>query len=377
MKKLNTILPQPIYEYKENYYLRLGQPEFFNKFSKYFNIHIFGKVVKVNQINSDTHIRLEENITPHDFFKEITLTHVLSNFKYYKKLILHDCDIQNDLFFLFYPYYKVSVVFAFMLRKTKLAIWFKSDYVARFTLQKDSLKRILAYLLKPFVYVSYTLITRYILKDNLVFYSGDILYNKNNHINQHAIISCSDFNNNPDILSNERSKKIIFVGNESEYKGLIYLLKALDKIENPPKLTIVGIDKLERYKKYSHLNIECVGEIRERKIFYKTLAEHDCLIMPSRQETQGKVQLEAMSVGVVPICSDSGGTHNTIQNFYNGLLFKERSIDDLVDKINHIYRDKDFYSVLQINGLNYMKVITLDRQVGMMKDTIINHHRYN
>ncbi|MBS8122306.1 glycosyltransferase [Candidatus Vampirococcus lugosii] len=36
-----------------------------------------------------------------------------------------------------------------------------------------------------------------------------------------------------------------------------------------------------------------------------------------------KTQLEAMSVGVVPICADEGGTYRTIDNYYNGSLFKK------------------------------------------------------
>ena len=99
--------------------------------------------------------------------------------------------------------------------------------------------------------------------------------------------------------------------------------------------------------------------------------------MPSYGEKQGKVQLEAMSVGVVPICSDSGGTYRTIDNYYNGLLFKEGDWKDLKQKINLLYKDKELYEDLKQNGLEYIKDKSVEKQVEKMAKIINNYYGVN
>jgi len=166
----------------------------------------------------------------------------------------------------------------------------------------------------------------------------------------------------------------VFVGDESNQKGLQFLLNALDLIDKDFELTIIGIDKLSRYSEYtSKLNINCLGLIYDNEQFYDELAKHDILIMPSLCERQGKVHIEAMSAGVVPICSDSGGTYTTIDNYYTGLLFEEKSVNELVEAINRLYNQPQLYRTLQQNGVEYTQELTLEEQVHKMA-TIIQHH---
>lgn len=377
MKRLNILLPITINKYQDNFYLRVGQPEFVNKISSVFDVKLFCRVRKVDSVDTSVWVKLDDEVQVYDLFEKTSFRHFLQNIKKYKHKIFSNTNPKTDRYLVFYPYQKTSVLLAYVLRNTKLSIWVKSDYIARFTLHEGLTKKVVTHILKPFVWLAYTLVTKFIFRNNLIFYSGDILYNKNNHINQNPIISCSDFNEDQTIISNEITGKVAFVGGESEYKGLKYLLPALDEVDESLSLTIIGMEKMKRFKKYDYLDVNCVGEIRERSEFYKILSEHDVLIMPSQEETQGKVQLEAMSAGVVPICSDSGGTHNTIANFYNGLLFKEGSVSDLVSKLELIYRDKDLYDKLQSNGIDYMKTIDLDKQVHFMRDVMMNYYKHN
>ncbi|UFX82752.1 glycosyltransferase family 4 protein [Candidatus Absconditicoccus praedator] len=122
------------------------------------------------------------------------------------------------------------------------------------------------------------------------------------------------------------------------------------------------------------MNIKFHGKIYKRDLFYEKLAQNDILIMPSFGEKQGKTQLEAMSVGVVPICSDGGGTYRTIDNYYNGLLFKQLDWKDLAKNIDMLYEKPELYKDLKQNALEYIQELSLEKQVKKISKTINNYY---
>jgi glycosyltransferase involved in cell wall biosynthesis len=132
------------------------------------------------------------------------------------------------------------------------------------------------------------------------------------------------------------------------------------------------ISKKNNKQLADNLDIKLHGKIYQRNRFYQKLADNDMLVMPSFAEKQGKVQLEAMSAGVVPICSDSGGTHRTIDNFHNGLLFPPGNSQQLAEKIQSLYGDKYLYNHLQKNGLDFIENLSLEDQVAKMSEITKN-----
>lgn len=80
----------------------------------------------------------------------------------------------------------------------------------------------------------------------------------------------------------------------------------------------------------------------------------DIMVIPSRTTPQWKEQfgrtiIEAMSCGVPVIGSDSGAIPEVIGEA--GLIFKERNVDDLADKISNTINDGKFRSDLIQKGL--------------------------
>jgi glycosyltransferase involved in cell wall biosynthesis len=255
-----------------------------------------------------------------------------------------------------------------MLREYKLTINVLSDYAGQFGISEDPRARsILKTAISPVVKILFPHFSGHLTKHALTFYHGNTLYNKNDHISQHEIIGTSPMNDDKNIIQNPYLDKIVFVGNESNRKGLHSLLKALTKIERDISLTIIGTDELTKLNEYSgKLDIELAGVIYDDNKFYDILSQHDALVMPSLYERQGKVQLEAMSAGVVPICSDSGGVYTTVTHLYNGLLFPPRDVDALVGEINRLYSDKELYFDLQNKGLDYVANLSVSEQVDKM-----------
>lgn len=371
-KNYNIFWPEKIYKKDDKYFT--SRPWFFNKFSKIANIKFFCKIVIHKE---SVHMeQLDSNIEVIDFFKETSFLHFISNYFLYKKKINKFIN-NKDYFFIFYPFRKTSVLLAYLLRKTKLVVWVKSDYVDQLTVHGNNIRRIFMSLIKPFVAFIYNNFSKFIFKNNLIFYTGNITIDRKNHINQYEIISSPLFIKSEDLIKNEITHQICFVGNESNQKGLSVLLKALKESKLKDKLTlnIIGLDKTERKKNINlikGLKVNFHGRIYKREELYKTLAQNDILTMPSFAEKQGKVQLEAMSVGVVPICSDSGGTYMTVKNFYNGLLFRPGNHKDLRKNIELLYSSREFYENLKENGLEFIKGLSLEKQVKQMI-TIINN----
>lgn len=154
-------------------------------------------------------------------------------------------------------------------------------------------------------------------------------------------------------------KVVLFVGRLAEVKGVEYLIKAVDKLDNV-MLAIAGTGDLEGELK------ELAKPMGDKVVFMgaKTHSElsaiipsSDVLVMPSvtasdgGKEGFGLVIIEAMASGVPVIASNSGGIPNTVKNEYNGLLTEERDIQGIADAITRVISDDDLRATLVANGL--------------------------
>lgn len=365
-KKINFISPS--IETNEKDFFSKG-PYIINEFANYFEptIHANKKKTEIKskkKFSKDTHINIVEINT----FSKKTIRN-LNEIKRKKS---------KQFFFINYPYHKISILYSFILRRKKSIIWVRNDPKDQFVANGNTFTKPIRFLMKPLFSLVYDTITKFIFKDNLVFYTSSITTDKKNHLNQYEIISCSEFNRDKKLIKNEFTNKIFFVGGEENQKGLDILLKALQGSNK--ELNIIGMEKIRRKKNKKlarNVNIQFHGKIYQRKTFYDKLSQADIVVMPSYGEKQGKVQLEAMSVGAVPICSDSGGTYRTIDNYYNGLLFKEGSWKQLQKQIQLLYKDKELYERLKQNGLEYISELSVEKQVKKMAEIINNYYKVN
>lgn len=383
MKKnrLNFILPHTFYKCGDKIYSE--KPYFYEELKKYFDLRIYCNIKLVSKdyiINNDL-IPLK-NISFFHFFEKLSLSYFLLNYFTLRKKLLGIQKTRLDKFFVYFPHLIYSLIVAFILRNQNLTIWVRNNPIEQFTVHGNFFQRLFRKLIKPFIFIFYNLIIKIIFKNNLIFYTGNITHQKNNHINQHELISCFPFNNDKRLIHKLENKQlnIMFVGGEERRKGIFLLLRATSNLSFKIKINFIGIDKFRDYEniKFSkNLDIVFYGKVNSRKKFYELLSANDLLVMPSYGERQGKVQLEAMSVGVVPICSDSGGTYRTIDNYYNGLLFKEGDWKDLKEKIELLYQDQELYKDLQQNGLEFISELSVEKQVKKMSKIINNYYRKN
>jgi Glycosyltransferase len=135
-----------------------------------------------------------------------------------------------------------------------------------------------------------------------------------------------------------RNKKYLFVGAISKRKGMLDLLRALEKYEGQnvdfsfagPIYDIVGFqERLEVLNSKGYIKAKYYGAVNDPE---KIIKEHDCLVLPSYNEGMPNVVLEAMACGLYCILSDIN-VHKELCAAAKGSIFKLGDPDDLLSAI--------------------------------------------
>lgn len=151
-----------------------------------------------------------------------------------------------------------------------------------------------------------------------------------------------------------RKKQILFVGRLIPWKGVKYLISAMEKvIKNIPDscLVIIGDgperSSLEELCKKLHLSDYCqfLGFVDQTDLFsyYQNSAVFvlSSIMYNSQTEGLGVVLLEAMASGLPVIGSYVGGIPDIIQDGVNGLLVPPEDPDALSDAIIRVLTNPD------------------------------------
>lgn len=139
--------------------------------------------------------------------------------------------------------------------------------------------------------------------------------------------------------------EIISVGNLYWVKGFDLLLKAMLRLSSNFKLTIIGSgDKKDDYLEFIISNnlknrVRLVGSVNNQEII-SYFEKSDIYCQPSRSEGFPSSPLEAMGCGLPVILSNVGGMPDMIIDNFNGVLFQNENVDDLVSKIIDVSKKK-------------------------------------
>ena len=138
---------------------------------------------------------------------------------------------------------------------------------------------------------------------------------------------------------NRTSKKlkIVSVGDFDIRKGSYYLLKAFNKI-NDKNLELHFIGSVNQ-----NLKKICKKELKDDRVkllgamskinLRNRLKDYDIFCLASLEEGMAISMLEAMSMSLVPICSENTGARDVIKHGYDGFVFKIRDVKDIRKKI--------------------------------------------
>lgn len=151
------------------------------------------------------------------------------------------------------------------------------------------------------------------------------------------------------------TKKIAFVGRLELIKGIDLLPAVLAKL--PPEVSLLMVGKgperptLEREFQRKGLSDRVIwaGDIEPEKVIDR-LAECDLLILLSRYEPQGRVILEAMSIGRPFVASRVGGIQDMVRSGKEGILVDHHNLQEVCDAVKMVLSDVDLATTMGING---------------------------
>jgi starch synthase len=133
---------------------------------------------------------------------------------------------------------------------------------------------------------------------------------------------------------------------------------------NPWQMIILGAGDRELEALVRKFGTDFPNRVRvairfDAALSHRVYAGADMLLIPSRYEPCGIVQMIAMRYGCVPVASATGGLGDTIRDYYQtpdstGFLFQHPSPDALADAIGRsllVYNDQRRWKGLQRRGM--------------------------
>ena len=135
----------------------------------------------------------------------------------------------------------------------------------------------------------------------------------------------------------DKKIRIVCVGDFNLRKGSFYILKAFNQIcDNNLELHFIGaVDRDLRKickKELSDKRIKLLGTMNKLSL-KNHLKNYDIFCLASLEEGMSISMLEAMSMSLVPICSENTGAKDIIKNGYDGFIFKIRDIEGIKNSI--------------------------------------------
>lgn len=162
-------------------------------------------------------------------------------------------------------------------------------------------------------------------------------------------------------FKNEKKIKIIYVGRLVYMKGVDILIKSINaaKLNEVVSVTVVGVgekkESLIQLSKDLKVDANFLGVVDNSSV-QSIISEHDVLILPSRtmDDGWGVVVSEALLCGIPVIVSDAVGASIAVRNSDYGYVFKNKSIEDLKEKLcifvnNIVYYRKNKEKLAQIS----------------------------
>ena len=164
----------------------------------------------------------------------------------------------------------------------------------------------------------------------------------------------------------DRERKYVTLINLNENKGgnvLIQIAKMMPDI----KFMGVGGDYDTQIKDTNLENITYVNNTPEIKEIYK---QTDILLVPSRQESWGRVAVEAISSGIPVIANPTPGLREALD--YCGIFVPRSDINEWVNMINKLKTDTTYYTKVSQLSLKRSRELEPEPQLRMMEKWLQN-----
>ncbi len=151
-----------------------------------------------------------------------------------------------------------------------------------------------------------------------------------------------------------------YIGTHIPAKGVNLLIEAFKQIEQPATLKIFGrangqsTKALKKMASTSHNKIEFLGEYINSNLVEDVFSNVDCIVVPSIWgENSPLVIHEAQACNIPVVTADFGGMKEYVKHNVNGLLFKHRDVNSLVEQVKFAVENPDKMRKLGNKGYLY------------------------
>ncbi|MFQ5786442.1 MAG: glycosyltransferase family 4 protein [Thermodesulfobacteriota bacterium] len=176
------------------------------------------------------------------------------------------------------------------------------------------------------------------------------------------------------IYKKDSTFRIIYCGGIYLVKGVRYLLEAFNdlKLKDTELWLIgnVGSDMQYILKKYEG-QYKLLSFIANYEL-YKYYTQGSVLVLPSLQDSFGKVVIEAMACGLPVIVSENTGAKDVVRNGIDGFVVPIRDVETLKEKILYMYENPD---VCRQMGQNAKERVNKDFTLDAYANRMINVFR--
>ena len=168
-----------------------------------------------------------------------------------------------------------------------------------------------------------------------------------NGFDKNKICHIPTFSNEKENNTNKVGDYGLYFGRISEEKGVKYVVKAYEKLDQNHKLKIMGDDtteeakKIKQYIEEKHItNIELLG-FKEGMELEAVIKNSKFVLVPSIwYENLPNTILEAFSYAKPVIATNIGSLSETIEDGKNGYLFELGNVEQLKEKILKLDNDE-------------------------------------
>jgi glycosyltransferase involved in cell wall biosynthesis/SAM-dependent methyltransferase len=222
-------------------------------------------------------------------------------------------------------------------------------------------------------------------RNTLTFFNGRILYPPRqpyHHSRISSSISRRDFYRRDPPQPLHTPPRLLYVGRLSEEKGLPHLLEAIARLIGAGEvveLHIVGEGEMEATlrEQARALAIEAAvhfhGYVPHGEVLSHYYRANDLFILPSLQDQQPKVLLEAMSQSLPVIATQVGGITTLITDGQNGLLIPPAQPSALANAVRRLLSDTPQRQQLAEAGLKFAENVTVERETERLMKVVSAH----
>jgi glycosyltransferase involved in cell wall biosynthesis len=169
------------------------------------------------------------------------------------------------------------------------------------------------------------------------------------------------------------SIRFLFVGQLEEHKGVNLLLKAIDYLDFPFELHMVGDGRLleqvtARAKRDARVYVHGFISLEHIK---KLMAQSDAVVIPSLcYENSPTVIYESFQIGTPVIASRIGGIPELVTDGKTGLLFEPGRVEPLVSSMRRLEHEREFFWNQQTDIKKIADGVSIQQYVDQLEKII-------